>query len=279
MRFFSRLFSPIARRANTLPHHSLDTMSYRAVIGLLPLRGHVAPVPPARSFFRIVRQNEVAVVETLGKFTGVKDPGFRIMIPFFQRMERVDMRTRVLEMPNHEVITRDNVSITVNATTFYTCINAKDATYKIEEPDRAIRELATGTLREVLSHSNVDEVLQKREEFSQNILERIQETAIRWGMDVSRVQINDIKFADTMVRAMAKKAEAVRSREAKVIHADAELQTATTLAKAAEQYAKDPNAMKLRELDTLYQVSKEPSNTIVAFPNEIFKSLPVPGMK
>jgi regulator of protease activity HflC (stomatin/prohibitin superfamily) len=217
---------------------------------------------------KILRQYERAVVFTLGRFEKVKGPGLVLLIPFIQEMVRVDLRIQVIEIPTQDVISRDNVSMKVDAVLYF----------KVEDPERAIIQvqnylpatnmLAQTTLRAVLGQHELDEMLAERKKLSvdvQSILDAQTET---WGIKVSNVEIRTVELTENMVRAIAKQAEAERDRRAKIIHAEAEFQASQTLVNAAQILSSIPAAMQLRYLQTLTEIGAEQNSTII-FPMPI----------
>src|SRR5579863_4618302 len=217
---------------------------------------------------KIVRQYERAVVFTLGRFQGVKGPGLVLLIPFFQEMVRVDLRIQVIEIPTQDVISRDNVSMKVDAVLYFNVINPERAIIHVQRYLQATNMLAQTTLRAVLGQHDLDETLSDRKKLSvdvQSILDAQTET---WGIKVSNVEIRTVELTENMVRAIAKQAEAERDRRAKIIHAEAEFQASQTLVNAAKILSSVPAAMQLRYLQTLTEIGAEQNSTIV-FPMPI----------
>jgi len=215
------------------------------------------------SAIRILREYQRGVVFTLGRFWKVKGPGFIIIIPIVQQMVRVDLRTVVMDVPTQDVISHDNVSVKVNAVVYFRVIDPEKAIIQVENFYMATSELAQTTLRSVLGQHELDEMLAERERLNldvQNILDRQTDA---WGIKVSNVEIKHIDLDESMVRAIAKQAEAERVRRAKVIHALGEMEASEKLLEAARTLSEQPEAMQLRYLQTLTEIAGERSNTIV----------------
>jgi regulator of protease activity HflC (stomatin/prohibitin superfamily) len=211
---------------------------------------------------------------TLGRFTGVKGPGFIIIIPVIQQMVRVDLRTRVLDVPTQDVISRDNVSVQVNAVIYFRVIDPERATIQVEDFMAATSQLAQTTLRSVLGKHDLDEMLSERDKLNNDIQEILDTQTDAWGIKVANVEIKHVDIDQTMVRAIARQAEAERERRAKIINAEGEQQAAQKLLDAAEILAKRPEAMQLRYLGTLGVIAGEKNSTIVfPFPVEAGKFL------
>jgi regulator of protease activity HflC (stomatin/prohibitin superfamily) len=225
------------------------------------------------NFFYVLREYERAVVFTLGRFGSVKGPGLIIIIPFIQQIVRVDLRTVVMNIPPQDVISRDNVSVRVNAVVYFRVIDPERAIIKVEDYQVAVSQLAQTTLRSVLGQHELDEMLAKRNELNADIQKTLDHNADEWGIKVSMVELKDIDLNENMVRAIAKQAEAERERRAKVIHADGELQASHKLLEAAQVLAKEPQALQLRYLQTLSNIAEERNSTIVfPIPVELLKA-------
>jgi regulator of protease activity HflC (stomatin/prohibitin superfamily) len=203
------------------------------------------------------------VVFTLGRFWKVKGPGLIIIIPGVQTMERVDLRTLVMDVPSQDVISRDNVSVKVNAVIYFRVIDPQKAIINVEQYLEATSQLAQTTLRSVLGKHELDEMLSERDKLNADIQEILDAQTEAWGIKVANVEIKHVDLNETMVRAIAKQAEAERQRRAKVIHAEGEMQAAEKLVEAAKLLGKDPRAIHLRYLQTLTEISSEKSSTIV----------------
>jgi regulator of protease activity HflC (stomatin/prohibitin superfamily) len=229
------------------------------------------------SAIKILREYERGVVFTLGRFTGVKGPGLILLVPFVQQMVRVDLRTLVLDVPTQDVISRDNVSVQVNAVIYFRVIDPEKATIQVEDFMMATSQLSQTTLRSVLGKHDLDQMLAERDKLNKDIQEILDVQTDAWGIKVANVEIKHVDIDESMIRAIARQAEAERERRAKVINAEGEQQAAQKLFEAAEILAKQPQAMQLRYLSTLNVIAGEKNSTIVfPFPME-FANL-VPGM-
>lgn len=229
-----------------------------------------------RNFLTVIQQYEKGVTMTLGKVTAVKEPGLRIDIPVFQRIIKVDMRTDLIALQKQEVITKDNVSIMVDAVVQFRVTDAKKVICFVNNYKEAISELAQLKLREVLSHSDINSILHDRTKFSGEILDGSKEQAEKWGIELEAISIKDIKFChEGVVRAMAKGAEAEREAAAQVIAAQAEVKTAKEYARAADILASKPGAFKLREFETMLQMAKEKGNNFIIYPADFGNKLEV----
>jgi regulator of protease activity HflC (stomatin/prohibitin superfamily) len=213
--------------------------------------------------FRILREYERGVVFMLGRLWKVKGPGLVLVIPFIQQMVRVDLRTRVLDVEPQDVISRDNVSVRVNAIVYYRVIDPEKAIVQVEFFNEATSQLAQTTLRSVLGHHDLDEMLSERTKLNSDIQKILDEQTDAWGVKVANVEIKQVDINESMIRAIAKQAEAERIRRAKVIDAEGEFQAAQTLANAGEIFASRPEAMQLRYLTALQNIAGERTSTIV----------------
>ena len=217
---------------------------------------------------RILREYERAVVFTLGRFQRVKGPGLVLLIPFIQEMVRVDLRIQVIEIPSQDVISRDNVSMKVDAVLYFNVVNPERAIIKVQNYLPATNMLAQTTLRAVLGQHELDEMLSERKKLSADVQSILDAQTETWGIKVSNVEIRTVELTENMVRAIAKQAEAERDRRAKVIHAEAEFQASQTLVDAAKILGSMPAAMQLRYLQTLTEIGAEQNSTVV-FPMPI----------
>lgn len=217
---------------------------------------------------RILREYERGVVFQLGRFWKVKGPGLIILIPGVQQMVRVDLRTVVMDVPEQDVITRDNVSVKVNAVVYARVIDPQLAIIQVENYTLATSHLAQTTLRAILGKHELDQLLAERDQINQALQKILDVQTDAWGIKISNVEIKHVDLNETMVRAIAKQAEAERERRAKVIHAEGELQASTKLLEAAHVLARAPQAMQLRYLQTLTAIAGEKSSTII-FPMPI----------
>ena len=220
----------------------------------------------------VLREYERGVVFTLGRYTGVKGPGFLIIIPVIQQMVRVDLRTITQDVPSQDVISQDNVSVKVNAVLYFRVVEPKNAIIEVENFQRATSELAQTTLRSVLGKHELDEMLSERDKLNRDIQGILDAHTDRWGIKVSNVEIKHVDLDDSMIRAIAKQAEAERERRARVINAEGEQQAAHKLVEAAEKLGEQPNAMQLRYLSSLQDIAGDQTSTIVfPFPMEFLK--------
>jgi regulator of protease activity HflC (stomatin/prohibitin superfamily) len=225
---------------------------------------------------KVLNEYERGVVFTLGRFTGVKGPGLILLIPFVQIMQRVDLRTRVQDVPSQDVISRDNVSVKVNAVIYFRIIDPERAIIQVERFMEATSQLAQTTLRSVLGKHDLDEMLSERDKLNRDIQEILDRATDAWGIKVSNVEIKHVDLNESMIRAIARQAEAERERRAKVINAEGEHQAAQKLLEAAQILALRPEAMQLRYLGTLGTIANERSSTIVfPFPVDLGKLIGV----
>ncbi len=212
---------------------------------------------------RILREYERGVVFQLGRFWKVKGPGLIILIPGIQQMVRVDLRTVVMDVPEQDVITRDNVSVKVNAVVYARVVDPQLAVIQVEDYLQATSQLAQTTLRAILGKHELDQLLAEREQINQDLQQVLDVQTDAWGIKVANVEIKHVDLNENMIRAIAKQAEAERERRAKVIHAEGELQASAKLLEAAHVLAQAPQAMQLRYLQTLTAIAGEKSSTIV----------------
>ena len=229
---------------------------------------------------RILREYQRGVVFTLGRFTGVKGPGLIILIPGIQQMVRVDLRTIVLDVPTQDVISHDNVSVHVNAVVYFRVIDPEKAIIQVENFHDATSQLAQTTLRSVLGGHELDEMLAERERLNSDIQEILDKQTDTWGIKISNVEIKHIDLDESMVRAIAKQAEAERERRAKVINSKGELEASKNLLEAAEVLSQNPQGIQLRYLQTLSDISSDKTNTVVfPFPTDFNKFMKGMGKK
>jgi len=215
------------------------------------------------SALRVLREYERGVVFMLGRFYSVKGPGLIILIPIVQQMVRVDLRTLVIDIPTQDLITKDNVSVKVNAVLYFRVVDSERAIISVEDYMEATGQLAQTTLRSVLGQHELDELLAERERLNRNIQELLDQQTDAWGIKVSNVEIKHVDIDESMIRAIARQAEAERERRAKIILAEGEQQAAEKLVQAATQMAVEPGAMQLRYMQTLTDIAGEKSSTIV----------------
>jgi regulator of protease activity HflC (stomatin/prohibitin superfamily) len=224
------------------------------------------------SAVRILREYERGVIFTLGRYTGTKGPGFVLLVPLVQQMVRVDLRIIVAEVPSQDVISRDNVSVKVSAVIYFRVVDAERAVIQVKTYMEATSQLAQTTLRSVLGKHDLDEMLAERDKLNVDIQDVLDKQTDAWGIKVSNVEIKRIDLDDSMIRAIARQAEAERSRRAKIINAEGEQQAAQKLIDAARILAPVPQAMQLRYLATLFDIAGERSSTIVfPFPIDLMQ--------
>jgi len=212
---------------------------------------------------RVLNEYERGVAFTLGRFTGVKGPGLVVLWPVVQKMTKVDLRIIVLDVPKQDVILRDNVSVKVNAVLYFRIVDPERAIIRVEDFLAATSQLAQTTLRSVLGQHEMDDLLAQRDKLNIDIQRILDQSTEQWGIKVANVEIKQVDLDESMIRAMAKQAEAERTRRAKVIHAEGEKQAAETLAEAATLLAREPGAIQLRYLQTLADITTDKSSTIV----------------
>lgn len=225
----------------------------------------------AASMFRVLREYERGVIFMLGRFYKVKGPGLIIIIPVLQQMVRVDLRTVVMDVPTQDVISRDNVSVQVNAVLYFRVVDPERAIIQVENYLEATSQLSQTTLRSVLGQHELDEMLAERDQLNAHIQDILDKQTNAWGIKVANVEIKHVDLNESMVRAIAKQAEAERERRAKVIHAMGEAEAAEKLAEAAEVLSHQEHAIQLRYLQTLVEVSGNPNSTIVFPPIDLLK--------
>jgi len=239
------------------------------IIGII-----VATIVFMLSGIRVVNQYQRGVVLTLGRFSGQRAPGLRVVVPIFQTIMMVDVRSTPIDVPKQEVITKDNVTVGVDAVVYFRVINAPKAVLETTNYIYATSQFAQAALRDVTGNIDMDDLLAKRAELSQQIKEIVDAETDKWGIDVENVKIQNIELPGDMKRAMAKQAEAERERRANIINADGEKAAAETLAEAAQILANTPGAINLRTLTTLERISAEPSQkTMILFPAELTEVL------
>lgn len=222
------------------------------------------------SGIRVVNQYERGVVLTLGRYTGMRNPGLRVVVPIFQQMTKVDVRSTPVDVPSQEVITKDNVTIKVDAVVYFRVVDAAKAVLETSNYMYATSQFAQAALRDVVGNVELDSLLSQREEISQEIKRIVDSETEKWGIDVENVKIQNIELPQDMKRAMAKQAEAERERRAAVINAEAEKAAAQGVAEAARLLASVPGGMGIRTLQTLEKVSLEPSQkTLFVLPADL----------
>jgi regulator of protease activity HflC (stomatin/prohibitin superfamily) len=228
------------------------------------------------SAIKVLNEYQRGVIFTLGRYTGTKGPGLILVAPFIQRMVKVDLRVIVLDVPTQDVISRDNVSVKVNAVVYFRIVDPARSIIQIASPFEATSQLAQTTLRSVLGQHQLDEMLSERDKLNLDIQRILDQATDAWGFKVPNVEIKHVDLDQTMIRAIARQAEAERTRRAKVIHAEGEKQAAATLVDAARALSVDPRAMQLRYLQTLADISSEKTSTIV-FPLPLDLITPLVG--
>ncbi|MCH8497771.1 MAG: slipin family protein [Marinobacter sp.] len=223
---------------------------------------------------RILPEYERGVVFFLGRFQGIKGPGLVIIIPGLQQMVRVDLRVITLDVPSQDVISKDNVTVRVNAVLYFRVVDPERAIIRVEDFGAATSQLAQTTLRSVLGKHDLDEMLSERDKLNSDIQEILDAQTEEWGIKVANVEIKHVDLNESMIRAIARQAEAERERRAKVIHAEGELQASKKLVEAADELSKNPSAMQLRYLQTLADMSTNNTSTIVfPLPMDLINSL------
>ena len=215
------------------------------------------------SALRVLNEYERGVMFTLGRFTGIKGPGIVVVFPMVQQMRKVDLRVIVLNVPKQDVITRDNVSVKVNAVVYFRIIDAGKSIIQVANAYDATSQVAQPTLRSVVGQHEMDDLLAQRDKLNADLQRILDQATEVWGIKVSNVEIKDVDLDESMIRAMAKQAEAERTRRAKIIHAEGEAQAAQQLVEAAHSLAREPSALQLRYLQTLADISHEKTQIIV----------------
>ena len=220
--------------------------------------------------FRVIRQFERGVVFTLGKYTGVRGPGLRIIVPYFQTITRVDVRSTPIDVPKQEVITKDNVTVNVDAIVYFRVLDPSKALLETTNYIYATTNFAQAALRDITGNFELDELLSKRDEISAQIKEIVDKETDKWGIDIENVKLQNIELPGDMKRAMAKQAEAERERRAAIIVADGEKASANDVAEAAHLLARTPGGLQIRTLQTLEKISSDPSQkTVIVLPSDM----------
>jgi regulator of protease activity HflC (stomatin/prohibitin superfamily) len=221
--------------------------------------------------FRIVWQYERGIVFRFGKLRKERGPGLNVIIPFIERMVKVDMRLETLVVEPQEVITRDNVTVEVDAVAYFRVVNATDAIIKVKDYAKATGQFALTTLRSVLGQSDLDELLAHRDRVNERLREIIDEHTEPWGVEATLVEVKDVLLPENLQRSMARQAEAEREKRAKIIHADGERQAAEALAEAADKLAASPTSIQLRYMQTLVEMASEQNATILPIPMDMLR--------
>ena len=238
---------------------------------IIPIVIACAIILPAA--IKILREYERGVVFRFGRLIGAKGPGLFLIIPFVDRMVKVDLRVITMDVPHQEVITKDNVTVRVNAVVYFRVVNPESAVVKVLDHIRATSQISQTTLRNVLGQSELDELLTQREKLNQMLQKIIDEHTDPWGVKVATVEIKEVELAEQMKRMMAAQAEAERERRAKIIHAEGELQASEKLAQAGEIIGREPTTLQLRYLSTLTEIASERNSTIIfPLPINIFEA-------
>jgi regulator of protease activity HflC (stomatin/prohibitin superfamily) len=242
-------------------------------MGTLLLLGIIALVVILFSI-RQVNQYERGVVFTLGKFTGIRQPGWRLVVPIFQKMRKMDIRTKTVDVPDQEIITKDNIPANINAVVYYKIIDASKAVLAVEDFFYAISQLAQTTMRNAVGERTLDELLQKRAEIAEAIKIELDEKTNQWGIDVEALELKDIIIPENLKRTISKEAEAEREKRAVIIKAQGDREAADNLAAAAQTLARTPGAMHLRTLQAINDLSSDQSNTTIwMIPTEILEAI------
>ncbi|MDA1080009.1 MAG: slipin family protein [bacterium] len=225
-------------------------------------------------FLKQINQYERGVVYTMGRFTSIINPGWRFIWPIFQSFRKVDIRTKAVDVPKQETITRDNVSCKMNAVIYYKISDAAKSINEVEDVFWAVSQLAQTTMRRVAGEATLDELLSNREKIAKQILKSVDATTDQWGVDVEAVELKDIELPETMVRTMAKQAEAEREKRATIISSEGEVMAAENLMQAAKMMATTPGALHLRTLNSINDISSDQSNTVIfAVPLEVLRAV------
>ncbi|MFH0804064.1 MAG: slipin family protein [Candidatus Zambryskibacteria bacterium] len=223
---------------------------------------------------RQINQYQRGVRFTLGKYTGIMEPGWRIVWPIFQTYQKVDVRTKAVDVPDQNAITRDNVTVKVNAVIYYKVSNAEKAIIEVEDFRYAISQYAQTTMRNIVGEVTLDELLSSREKIAERIREIVDKETDAWGLKVNNVELKDVSLPAEMERTIGKQAEAEREKRAVIINSEGELAASTNISKAAEMLSKTPGALHLRTLQSINDMSSDQSNTVVYMvPVEVLKAL------
>jgi regulator of protease activity HflC (stomatin/prohibitin superfamily) len=243
----------------------MSNQTLAIVIGVIVLLALLIPT------VNIVWQYQIGVVFRLGKFRSERGPGINFIIPYIDRMKKIDMRVETLVVDPQEVITRDNVTAQVDAVVYYRVVNAQDAIIKVVDYAQATSQVALTTLRSVLGQSDLDELLSHRDRINERLQKYVDDHTEPWGVEVQIVEVKDVLLPERLQRTMARQAEAEREKRAKVIHADGERLAAEALGQAADRLSQSPNSMQLRYMQTLVEVASEQNATILPIPLDIIR--------
>lgn len=226
------------------------------------------------AMLRQINEYQRGVVLTMGRFSGIKTPGWKIIVPIFQQMTKVDMRVKAVDVPDQKTLTKDNVSVGVNAVIYYKVVDAAKSVINVESVHYAILQLAQTTMRNVVGEVTLDQLLADRIHISEKIQTVVEKTCTEWGIDISNVELKDISLSHDMERTIGKVAEAQRERQATVIQSEGEVLASENMAKAASMLAATPGALHLRTLQSINDMSSDQSNTVVYMvPVEVLKAL------
>ncbi len=229
------------------------------------LFGFIFLVIPSLAGIKVIYQYERGVIFTLGKFTKVTEPGLTYVIPYLQKMHRVDMRIKTVDIPRQEAITKDNIPVLTNTVVYYKVVKPEDAIIKIESYDYAVRQYTQAALKDVIGTSELDFVLAEREEIAVKIQKIVEDETNAWGVKIESMKIQEIELPAEMKRVMAKQAEAEREKRAAIISAEGELEASKNMLAAAEILAKNPATLHLRTLQTVRDIASDPSEKIILF--------------
>ena len=246
-----------------LPAREPPPMGPNWLARILTAFGYLMAIPLFPFAVKIVQEYERGVIFRLGRLVGARGPGLFFILPFVERMVKVDLRIVTMDVPRQDVITKDNVTVKVDAVVYFRVINPEDAVVKVMDYIRATSLIAQTTLRSVLGQSDMDELLSRREEVNQRLQQIIDESTEPWGIKVTLVEVRDVSLPADMINAMSRQAQAERERRAKVIHAEGEFQAAARLAEAGAVMAAEPATLQLRYLQTLTEISSERGTTII----------------
>ncbi|PIR98094.1 MAG: hypothetical protein COT89_01500 [Candidatus Colwellbacteria bacterium CG10_big_fil_rev_8_21_14_0_10_42_22] len=245
------------------------------ILGFLPITIAVLVL-----ILRQINEYERGVMFTMGKFSGIKNPGWRLVVPVFQKMMKVDMRIKAVDVPDQKAITRDNISVGVNAVIYYRVADAEKAILKVEDFFHAVSQLAQTTMRNVVGEAELDELLGERDKISDKIRNIVDVASDAWGIKVDNVELKDVVLPEDMERTIAKQAEAERERRAVIIKSEGEVAAAGNMAKAAGTLSAAPGALHLRTLQSINDLSSDQSNTVIfALPIEALRALEGFGVK
>ncbi len=267
MSFCKDLLTSIMHKRSVKISLTFDTMNIFTIIIIVVVAIIIVSI-------RQINQYQRGVMLSLGKFSGIKEPGWRLVFPIFQSMQRIDMRTTVVDVPPQDTITKDNVTVTVNAVIYYRIFDAAKAVLEVQSFHYAVSQLSQTTMRNVVGSVTLDELLSSRDRISDHIQEIVDKASDPWGVKVESVELKDIQLPQNMQRTIAKQAEAEREKRAVIITSEGEVLASENLAKAARTLAETPGALHLRTLQSINDISSDQSNTVVfAVPLEVLRAL------